>query len=202
MEDLTVKSFNDEQTLYRLSVDAACAGDSIAVFYSFLHSCYNRLFELTPREFVYPSTCASDWDAKAIRGKNKQLINDSGLGTGHGVVYVIYSRAGDDGDCEAKYVGSSKKLRQRIQEHLIAKSKKTTSCLGHVKGAVRCRGEKIYVAWITINPVRLYYCAEQAIIGIGKTAYQQALPWNGEPGTRPGQSQNPANSRCQMKETG
>lgn len=192
MEDLTVKSFNDEQTLYRLSVDAACVDDSIPVFYSFFHSCYNRLCELPSREFVYPSTCISNWDVGAIERENRDLIND--LGTGRGVVYVIYSCAGDGSDLGAKYVGSSKKLRQRLREHLISKSEGTASCLNLVKSAVCRDGEKIYIAWITISPVHLYYCVEQAIIAIEKTVNHRALPWNGEPGTRSGRSQNSANS--------
>ena len=187
-----MKSFNDERTLCRLSVNATCADDSIAVFYSFFHICYKRLFGLESKEFVYPSTCISRWDVKAIERANRNLIND--LGTGRGVVYIIYSSSGDDSALEAKYVGSSKELKQRFREHLITKSEKTASCLNHVKSAVCHDGDKIRIAWITITPVRLYYCVEQAIIGIDKTAYQQALPWNGEPGTRPGQSQSPANS--------
>lgn len=188
MEDLTVKSFNDEQTRCRLSVDAVCADDSVAVFYSFFHSCHDRLFKLR-REFVYPSTCISNWDVGAIERKNRGLID--GLGTGHGVVYVIYSSAGDGSGLEAKYVGSCKELRQRIRNHLISAT--AESRLDCVKSAVR-RGEKIYIAWITITPVRLYHCVEQAIIAIEKTVNHRALPWNGEPGTRPGRSQNSANS--------
>lgn len=185
MEDLTVKSFNDDQALSRLNVDVTRADGSVAVFYSFFHICYKHLFGPDPREVVYPSTCVEAvWDA------NKGLVSDSA--PGRGVVYAIYSCAGDGSGKKKKYVGSCKNWRDRFRAHFI-KKQSANSCFDKIKTAVGC-GEKIYVAWITVDPIHFYQCVEQSIIAIEKAVDRQALPWNGEPGTRPGRSQNSADS--------
>lgn len=198
MEDLILTSFSDGVSR-RFGIDSARPDDNIAEFYRFLHNCYKCLFELDPREFVYPSSCNASWDIEAIKDANERLIDD--LTTDCESVYVIYSYAENDSIKRKKYVGTTKDLKERIQQHFIRKSEDTASHLERIRNAVR-RGERVYVAWITITPTNLCYCVEQAIITIEKTMNQQALPWNAIPNTRRRRSRNPADSNHQIKEVG
>lgn len=153
-------------------------GKSMSSYYDLIHQCRKYLWKKEPRIFEYPE----NWNSQKIRHMNRDLL-ELLPSKNIGVVYTISLRNSEKGSWRKKYVGSSKNLRERIEQHLISCSKNTVSCLKKVKKAVYDTQE-IGISWVRIKPSFLRVGVEQIIIGLEKTKYRHALPWNKTPGKR------------------
>lgn len=154
------------------------AGEHLEQYYCRVSQCHESLSD--PSVVEYSGT---NWDADNIQNENANLLELLPQ-KGNGIVYVIHLRNNEENDIWKKqYVGSSENPKERIKQHLIRRSKGTTSCLKLVKKSVRC-GKQIGISWIEIKPSFLRVGVEEMIIGLEKTKDKNALPWNGCPGKR------------------
>ena len=66
---------------------------------------------------------------------------------------------------EVKYIGKSYNIRKRLRNHLVCKSKKTSSCLQHVKDYVlRSSTKEVYISTIEVIPRELNSYVESLLL--------------------------------------
>ena len=140
----------------------------------FVKKCSHALFTRVQYQFFFPNGCSEEsWPADVIKSQNafflKNLIRRAN-------VYAIFIRPSESEDpwCPV-YVGQRESLwlRERITQHFIKKSEKTSSMLEKIKNAVTANKE-IGLSFIKIEPESLRLYVEKTIIKNNK----EKLIWN------------------------
>ena len=122
----------------------------------------------------FPTECSNQsWPAKKIRDSNSQFLKSL---RGNGNIYAILTQESRSTDWDAKYVGQRKSdnLKERIEQHLVYRGKKTSSKLDNVKKAV-FEGQQVAVTYIKVEKESLRHFVEEEIIGAAESG---ELAWN------------------------